>query len=320
MGTATATLTSLREQGWQILAAEHSYVAGNPYKGLHTLVRKGSITAELQFHTEASQALKDRAHVDYETARDATVPIPQRRGRGPGHAPGLGTASGPARPGRPDRALRHRPDHQDLPIGGATMFYLARARNEPRSQPYVIWQQNEDAHLYVFVPNTGQFHRNDALTTDFYFDQDVNDYEPIAPERAAREVANGTGRIDERKNGWIVQEYRTDPAPIAPATILPDKDGGAPAIRSTPSQHARRIGRLLTNAEPHVWLTYRTYDPDQRQQAHTCAYDIRHGKIKALADLDLQTRIVPTSSGTLEVQVSRHPDRSQGHTAAAAAN
>lgn len=102
------------------------------------------------------------------------------------------------------------------------MFYLARARREPLSQPYVIWHKDGDSPLYVFVPNTGRFHLNHALTTDFFFDQEVHDFEPIAPERAARHVADGTGHIDERTNGWIVEEYRADPSPIDPAQILPD--------------------------------------------------------------------------------------------------
>lgn len=76
--TAQTTLATLQEQGWEVVEAEHSYVAGSPYKGLHTLARKGSITAELQFHTEASQAVKDKYHVEYEVSRDPKTPLDQR--------------------------------------------------------------------------------------------------------------------------------------------------------------------------------------------------------------------------------------------------
>lgn len=76
--TAQQTLATLRDQGWEVVEAEHSYVEGNPYKGVHTLIRKGSITAELQFHSEQSQAVKDRYHVEYEIARDPSQPWEKR--------------------------------------------------------------------------------------------------------------------------------------------------------------------------------------------------------------------------------------------------
>lgn len=76
--TAQHMLATLREQGWEVVEAEHSYVPGNPYKGLHTLVRRGTVTAELQFHSEASQGVKDRYHVEYEVARDSTQPLERR--------------------------------------------------------------------------------------------------------------------------------------------------------------------------------------------------------------------------------------------------
>lgn len=76
---ASAMVADLNRRGWQIVEAEQSYVAGNPYKGLHMLARTPSgQVIELQVHSVASQAIKDRQHVDYETERDDSQPIAER--------------------------------------------------------------------------------------------------------------------------------------------------------------------------------------------------------------------------------------------------
>lgn len=78
---ARHTLRTLRRRGWDVVDVEHSYVQGNPYKGLHVLIRdpRSQLTVELQFHSEASQRVKDRHHGDYELARDLSQP-PSVRG------------------------------------------------------------------------------------------------------------------------------------------------------------------------------------------------------------------------------------------------
>lgn len=77
--TARRTVQSLKRAGWTMVEAEHSYVAGNPYKGVHVLMASPSgQTAELQFHTEQTQALKDDYHADFEIARDDDVSEQQR--------------------------------------------------------------------------------------------------------------------------------------------------------------------------------------------------------------------------------------------------
>ena len=73
---ARSTLRRLKRRGWEVIEVEHSYVENNPYKGLHTLVRdpRSGIAVEVQFHSEQSQAVKDRYHVEYEVARDLDQP------------------------------------------------------------------------------------------------------------------------------------------------------------------------------------------------------------------------------------------------------
>ncbi|MBD5382465.1 hypothetical protein ACR8AL_07475 [Clavibacter sepedonicus] len=75
----TATVTRLQRRGYTVVQAETSYVDGNPYKGVHLLVRKGTgRPIEIQLHSELSQRIKDENHVDYEIERDLRRPLPER--------------------------------------------------------------------------------------------------------------------------------------------------------------------------------------------------------------------------------------------------
>jgi ElaB/YqjD/DUF883 family membrane-anchored ribosome-binding protein len=55
---ARSTTDRLVEQGWAVVQAEHTYVDGNPYKGLHVLLRPpgANLVIELQFHSDHTQA------------------------------------------------------------------------------------------------------------------------------------------------------------------------------------------------------------------------------------------------------------------------
>lgn len=77
--TARSVVDSLIRRGYSVVEAEHSYIEGNPYKGLHLLVRSpaGRIV-ELQVHSENSQHVKDEIHVDYELERDTDRPLIER--------------------------------------------------------------------------------------------------------------------------------------------------------------------------------------------------------------------------------------------------
>lgn len=68
--TAKAAIRRLTGQGFEVVEAEHSYVDGSGYKGLHLLVRSpAGRTFELQIHSSRSQQVKDDVHLIYEDAR-----------------------------------------------------------------------------------------------------------------------------------------------------------------------------------------------------------------------------------------------------------
>lgn len=77
--TATSTIATLQSRGYTIVSAEHSYIDGNVYKGIHVLVQHGDERpVEIQFHSAQSQAVKDDNHVDYEIERDRRNPYAER--------------------------------------------------------------------------------------------------------------------------------------------------------------------------------------------------------------------------------------------------
>jgi hypothetical protein len=69
--TVRSTVRRLQANGYTVVEADSSYVASNPYKGVHVLLRKGDERPiEVQFHSELSQGVKDENHGDYEIERD----------------------------------------------------------------------------------------------------------------------------------------------------------------------------------------------------------------------------------------------------------
>ncbi|WP_156517626.1 hypothetical protein [Rhodococcus sp. LB1] len=79
VATARTMADRLTERGWTVTEVENSYLPGNQYKDLHMLARHSSgRVAELQFHTEASQKVKDTTHADYEAVRDPKLPVTER--------------------------------------------------------------------------------------------------------------------------------------------------------------------------------------------------------------------------------------------------
>ena len=77
---ARGVVEGLTAKGWTVVEAEHSYVEGNPYKGVHVLMREPEgLVVEVQVHSERSQAIKDESHLLYERSRAAETPMGERR-------------------------------------------------------------------------------------------------------------------------------------------------------------------------------------------------------------------------------------------------
>lgn len=78
--SATAIVDELGDNGWVVTSAQHSYVPGNRYKGIHCTVysEKMDLSIELQFHSEGSINVKDATHQAYEVLRNKRLPIQER--------------------------------------------------------------------------------------------------------------------------------------------------------------------------------------------------------------------------------------------------
>lgn len=65
-----------------------------------------------------------------------------------------------------------------------------------RSGSKVLWlcAVTADGEVYVYVPKTGLFHRNDALADDYYVDQRLV-YEPVDARVARELIANRAGEL-----------------------------------------------------------------------------------------------------------------------------
>lgn len=165
-------------------------------------------------------------------------------------------------------------------------IYLVRSA---RGDAWVAYEGPE-ARLYSYVPNTGKFHRNDGLTTDFFIEQRM-EYVPLTREQARGLVDAGRiGRIDARRNGFVLDKFRADTDPIDPATILGQSNV---TPRPTPQQQALARARALNAAASGHAVTWKRYSREQRHLALVAVNDIRKGKVKALHKLGaVEARLV----------------------------
>jgi hypothetical protein len=67
---AVQAIDRLKDQGWQMSAAQHSYVDGSRYKGLHTFLDSHGERIELQVHSSESILVKEQTTPLYEIERD----------------------------------------------------------------------------------------------------------------------------------------------------------------------------------------------------------------------------------------------------------
>jgi hypothetical protein len=64
----------LENEGWRVEKAEHSYLRGNRYKGIHATMRgPGGLAVEVQFHSEHALAVKKATTRLYSRERDLSA-------------------------------------------------------------------------------------------------------------------------------------------------------------------------------------------------------------------------------------------------------
>lgn len=75
---------------------------------------------------------------------------------------------------------------------------------EPTSPEYGLMAQDEDGYCYLYLANTGLWHRDGDLELDFEYDHE-SVYEQINAQEAAQ-LITGVRAIDRRSLGDFVQE------------------------------------------------------------------------------------------------------------------
>lgn len=63
--------------------------------------------------------------------------------------------------------------------------------------------------MFVWVPNTSEWHRNRELEADFLIDRELR-YEEVAGGDVPPLIA-AAQPVDERDSGWLIDEYRAQP-------------------------------------------------------------------------------------------------------------
>lgn len=183
-------------------------------------------------------------------------------------------------------------------------FYLVHDPDGDRDV-WLAWEDTAQVRIYVYSPNLGEFVRSDAVAHDFYWDMEMQ-YHPVDVEEAARIVGAGqVGKLDARV-GWqkgILDRLSVGDDRKTPAELL-----GASRIRPariSPQRAAKARAEKLSSAPIGHWITWKRYAPDQRQRAYVAVNDLRAGKVKTVADIGVDVRLVQDGEAHLLVQVAR---------------
>lgn len=162
-----------------------------------------------------------------------------------------------------------------------------------------------DGKLYAYVPDVDAFVYNKPMSVDFLIDRNKQ-YEPIDGPAAAKIIHDGKiGKIDHRTSKTLLEWATTEPRRLNPTDVL-DTNTLRADTEPTPAEIAAAKADLVRKAPPGKWFTYKTYPADtNRQQALQAASHIRHGRVKAFADLDVVVQVVTSKNGDHIVQVTR---------------
>lgn len=172
-----------------------------------------------------------------------------------------------------------------------------------------LWVAHEtDAgQLYVYVPNTGRFHRNRGLAADFYGEQHYS-YEPLSGAEVQDAVRDKVGKLDGRTKRAQLDRYTADAAALDLDDVL-----GELAVAYTPSPQRRAAAKagVIARSKRGEWVVWKTYPAKRRQAAHVAANDLRRGRVAAIRRVGpVDTRVMTAPDGQLqvEVQVTQHSD------------
>lgn len=175
-----------------------------------------------------------------------------------------------------------------------TLFLVSEASGAP------VWVAKLlDDDMFVYDHHTEQFHANEGLWKDYYFDQTLT-FTPIDADRARTAITEKVGWYDARAKRWLHKQI-TEAKAISTAEAL-----GTPPVPSSAQRLARRVADL-TAAAPGVAITWATYEPSKKASAYMTASNLRRGKVAAVraTELVVDARVVTSADGSCRVDVWR---------------
>ena len=69
----------IKKKGYDIIKLKNSWEDNSPYKGINTVLKKGNLCFEMQYHTEKSLKVKEINHKLYEEERLETTSIKRKK-------------------------------------------------------------------------------------------------------------------------------------------------------------------------------------------------------------------------------------------------
>ena len=160
-------------------------------------------------------------------------------------------------------------------------------------------EQQSPWRFFVWVANTGAWHRYQEFEPGAGWVDGV-DFKEIDAD-AVPALVESVRRIDERRFGWVMDEFRAQPG----AEILSHAQLGLDAGRGPRPTRTVSLEDIPTDS----WMTVKTYGPDGEGKARSLASDIRLGKRKGWPAGAVETRTEPISGGfEVQVRATAHAD------------
>jgi hypothetical protein len=148
-----------------------------------------------------------------------------------------------------------------------TQFY--EVRDSDQSLVWIAAHETGGEHrIFVYLPNTGTWHRSTAVEDDFYDPNQSAGYTAIAPDRAAAQLP-ALAKINTKTAGWLVDDLRS-------SDTLTSHELGLPAATTARPTSERQVIDILVNNRGDHWV--RIYSGRTNSAARAFASEIRLGK------------------------------------------
>jgi len=148
-----------------------------------------------------------------------------------------------------------------------TQFY--EVRNSDQKLVWIAAHETVGEHrIFVYLPNSGTWHRSTAIEDDFYDPHRDSGYIAIAPAQASAQLPS-LPKLNAKTAGWLLDELLASEA-------LTSTELGLPAAGTARPTSERQVIDILVNNRGDHWV--RIYSGRTNSAARAFASEIRRGK------------------------------------------